>query len=45
MFKTNQGRSLVALRKNTEGFVAIKADVYDPTVQFIPLRKKIDNER
>jgi hypothetical protein len=35
-FKTNQGTGLVALRKNQEGFVAVK-NVYSPIIQTISL--------
>jgi hypothetical protein len=38
-FKTNQGTGLVALRKNQEGFVAVK-NVYSPIIQTISLGKK-----
>lgn len=39
-FKSNQGTGLVALRKNQEGFIAVK-DVYNPIIQTISLGKTI----
>lgn len=45
MFKTNKGTNLIALTDNFDGFVTLKSDLYNPTTQFIPISKFLNEIR